>query len=393
MSDVEGANRVTGSDGSDFISVLNDPDGATQSRLAALFGKQGKFFLCIASTHTSDIPGISAAGSSAEARRLTPCTDAEALVAGKALTAESIPVSPVGVASPVVITRACLALLDVAVEVIDCGAFAPPAVPFRLVGTRPAACLTTGKALPIEDVIALFEAGKSVGEEAAKAYDYIVLAECVPGGTTTAMAVLSALGWNVYGMLSSSLPVASHDQRRDLVVSGLMNAALNQEALREQPLYAVAAVGDPMQAFVAGVAFSASAKIPVILGGGSQMLAVHALLKALNGTAADGTISVPRPPIVATTKWVAFDPNARTVHLSRELSAPYTAACPDFSQSRHDQLNRYEQFHVKEGAGAGAALTIAHFVGGCNQSQILTAIDHSYAELVGDCQSVVAGQS
>jgi uncharacterized protein (TIGR00303 family) len=366
-----------------FIKVLNDPDRDATMRLSALSGKQGKFFLCIGSTHTSDIPGISAAGVSAEARRLTPCIDAEALLAGKALTAESIPVSPQGVASPVVITRACLTLLDLPVEVIDCGAFTPPAVPFRRVGARPASCLTTGKALPIDEVVALFEAGQSVGEEAAQAYDYIALGECVPAGTTTAMAVLTALGLNVYGMVSSSLPVSSHDRRQDLVVSGLINAGLNQDVLRQQPLYAVAAVGDPMQAFVAGVAYSASAKIPVIMGGGSQMLAVYAVLKALRGTAGGDTASTVRQPIVATTKWVAFDPGARTVQLSRELGAPYTAACPDFSLSCHPGLNQYEQFHVKEGAGAGAAMTIAHFVAGCDQAQILTAIDGTYLEFFG----------
>jgi len=372
-----------------FVSVINDPDGTINARLGRLYAKSGKFFLCIAGTHTSDIPGISAAGVNAEARRLTPCTDAEALLAGKALTAESIPVSPLGVASPVVITRACLSLLDIAVEVIDCGAFAPPAVPYRRAGSRVASCLTTGKALHIDEVLALFEAGKAFGAEAAASYEYIVLAECVPGGTTTAMAVLTALGWNVYGMLSSSLPVDSHDRRQDLVVSGLIKAELRREVLKEQPLHAVAAVGDPMQPFVAGVAYAAAEKIPVIFGGGSQMLAVYALLKALRSTASRDANPVLQNTVVATTKWVAFDPSARTPQLSAALCAPYVAACPDFNQSRHPGLKSYEQFHVKEGAGAGAAMTIAHVVGGCEQSRILAAIDRTYEELIGHNHAVL----
>ena len=367
----------------DFVNLLNDPDGGLKSSLSALYGKRGKFFLCIGSTRTSDIAGISAAGITAEARRLTPCTDAEALIAGRALTADSIPISPAGVASPVVITRACLGLIDLAVEVIDCGAFTPPAVQFRRVGSQVASCLTSGQALKLDEVVALFEAGKSAGAEAAELYDYIVLGECVPAGTTTAMGVLTALGWNVQGMLSSSLPLAEQDSRHALVRSGLSKAGISRDLIDEQPLHAVAAVGDPMQPFVAGMAYSACARVPVILGGGSQMLAVYALFKALIGSSCAGERQMRYAPMVATTKWVAFDPNARTRQLSKNLSAPYAAACPDFNQSRHSGLRAYEQFNVKEGAGAGASMAVAHFAGGFSESQIMSAIDRCYEELVG----------
>ena len=47
------------------------------------------------------------------------------------------------------------------------------------------------------------------------------------------------------------------------------------------PLAVIAAVGDPMQIAVAGMAIAASQHRPVLLAGGTQMLAVHALMQAL----------------------------------------------------------------------------------------------------------------
>ncbi len=86
-----------------FIKVANDPFCNAESTLQSLRNLSGKFSLCLGGTQTSDVPDISAAGVNAEMRRLTPCTDAEALVEGRAITADSIPVSPLGI----VLTYSC----------------------------------------------------------------------------------------------------------------------------------------------------------------------------------------------------------------------------------------------------------------------------------------------
>src|SRR5882757_4026255 len=104
-----------------FLQVVSD-----QMRMLPLLEQlksECAFYLCLGSTRTSDIEGISAAGSTPEFRRLTPAADAEALVLGKTKTLDRLPVSPLGVVSPVVITRACLQLANIAPQVVNCGAF------------------------------------------------------------------------------------------------------------------------------------------------------------------------------------------------------------------------------------------------------------------------------
>ena len=47
-------------------------------------------------------------------------------------------------------------------------------------------------------------------EKLAKAVDYLVIGESIPGGTTTALGVLSALGVKAEGKVSSTLPENPH---------------------------------------------------------------------------------------------------------------------------------------------------------------------------------------
>lgn len=373
-----------------FIRIVNDVDDTASTQLQKLRGKNGIFHLCLAGTATSDIDGISAAGITAESRRLTPAIDAEALLCGTTLTAPTIPVSPSGIASPIVITRACINLTEIEAQVFDCGAFAPPQVTNTKCGASPAACITTGQALPLSAVRNLWEWGVTSGEIASREFDFVALGECVPGGTTTALGILTALSHRVDGMLSSSLPQAEHDRRYELVAEGLNNADLETAAVIDEPLLAVAAVGDPMQPFVAGFAYGAAAKIPVLLAGGSQMLAVFALFRAMaRKNERDAALEKLPLPIVATTKWVAFDPSARTQELSRLVGAPYVAACPNFLESRHAGMRAYEAGHVKEGTGAGAAMLLAHLVGGFGEQTIVDAIDDTYDELFGKIDAVI----
>jgi NaMN:DMB phosphoribosyltransferase len=67
----------------------------------------------------------------------------------------------------------------------------------------------------------------------------------------------------------------------------------------------VAAVGDPMQPVVAGMAIAASRTRPVLLAGGTQMLAVYALMAAIAAT--EGCDWNPANVVVGTTRWVARD--------------------------------------------------------------------------------------
>jgi uncharacterized protein (TIGR00303 family) len=378
---------------SSFLKVINDPAGRLSYVLSRLSGSRsaarlsGGFLLAVASTATSDIPGISAAGATPELRRLTPRIDAEILSAGKTVDGMPLPVSPSGIVSPVVITRAVVKLLDLPVTVIDCGSFSPPGVDCLTVGTTPAKCLSSGCALERRQVDALFQAGVRIGCRVRDELDYLILSECVPGGTTTGAALLAALGYEARQLVSSSLPEADFALKHSLIESGFMLSGIKPGV---SPLDAVAAIGDPMQPVAAGIALAASSKVPVILAGGSQMLAVWALISAID-PAAQGLDE--RQLAVITTKWVAFDRQAGSARLAALVGAPFAASCPDFTQSRHAGLRAYEEGNVKEGVGAGGAMAAAYLEGRASGIEIVEAIDRQYDELVLGNQAYLSAAS
>ncbi len=364
----------------DFVQSVCDPGGRLKSFLHDIrlaLRASGKFALCIGSTATSDLDGISAAGADGNARRLTPAIDAEALVLGIPRSADQVPVSPRGIVSPVVLSRAMMGLVDCSIDVFDCGAFHRPQVSHRQVGDHPAACPDSGSALALDMVQELFAQGRRVGGELARHDSYLIIGECVPGGTTTALGVLTALGYPAAKLVSSSMPLANHDRRSQLVATGLALAGLTAELANAEPLRAVAAVGDPMQAFAAGMAIEASKRVPVVLGGGTQMLAVFALASAITGV----DYIRERPIAVLTTKWVAFDSESDPAQLAELVGAPFAAACPNFHCSRHYGLRAYEEGNVKEGVAAGAMMALAH-LSGKTESQICEAVDNQYDEMV-----------
>ena len=152
-----------------------------------------------------------------------------------------------------------------------------PQAPTIRLGETPGACITGGRAVP--DAEALYQRGYLLGTQLGGCADYLVLGESVPGGTTTALAVLLALGLDAAGRVSSSMATNAHALKEATARQGL--AHLDRAAVAQAPLRAVAAVGDPMQAAVAGLLLGAVPRVPVLLAGGTQMAAVLALAHAL----------------------------------------------------------------------------------------------------------------
>jgi len=374
---------LTGADDNEpFISIVNDEAAAAVTIFDQIAKSTGRavFLLSVAGTATSDIPGVSAAGQTPALRRLTPAADAELLLLGKVVSVKGVPRSPAGVIAPVVITRACAELLKWHVCVANCGTFLPPQTDVINVGTAPAKCVSTGAALDYAEVVRIFEKGIDVGKTIGKDFDFVVLAECVPAGTTTAFAVMTACGYEVDGLTSGSLPKIDHALRKLLVQDGLSRTKSNVLDHKNDPLLAVAAVGDPMQPFVAGVVIAASQKKPVILAGGSQMLAVHALARDIVRAKSGAQAHI--KAVTVTTKWVLNDSAADVAKLSRLLTLPLASCHPDFSKSRHLGLRAYEDGHVKEGVGAGAAMALSSLFGHFSESQIMAKIDDTYDALV-----------
>lgn len=330
-------------------------------------GKRPVFACVLGFTETGLIPNISAAGATPEDRKYTAIADAEFLATGSNI---NFPLPPlVAGASPVLISRAVVAAQELPLFIFDAGLAIAPTIQAIPLSGLPAKCLSTGKALPIETVLQLFVQGLVWGEKLAQSGAYVILSECVVGGTTTALAVLTALGLAAKDRVNSSHSTCNHAQKWEIVQAGLQH--LEQPAT---PFEIVAAVGDPMQIAVAGMAIAASRHVGVLLAGGTQMLAVYALARAI--AVHQNLTWNPHAIIVGTTRWVAEDPTGKTVDLALAVQdVPLLATQLSFAKSKFAKLRAYEQGFVKEGVGAGGAAIAAHLYQNWTQEKLLSAIE------------------
>lgn len=366
------------------------------------------FFLVLSSTKTSLHPGISSAGASPELLKYTAALDAEYLEYGETKTLKSLPVSPSNIYSPAIISKACLNMLGIKPVFIDAGTFVKPQVPYIDTGAKAAESVETGQAMTLQEVIELFHRGSrivktlpecsfscyapSFDNDSARLASFeepelcksimripkserntvighsgrVLIGECVVGGTTTALGLLTALGYNCNGMMSSSLPNGNHELKRKLVEEGYRNALLrddfNEEAVKNNPLLAVSAMGDPMQAVVAGMAIEFMQNgVPVMLAGGSQMIAVACLIERLFIKDETSSHICQSLLSIGTTPWVINDKSARITELHK-LTCKHTALLHATIDSKQihgpaaELFAAYEQGHVKEGVGAGALM-------------------------------------
>jgi NaMN:DMB phosphoribosyltransferase len=137
-----------------------------------------------------------------------------------------------------------------------------------------------------------------------------------------------------------------------------------------------------MQAVVAGMAIAASQKMGVMLAGGTQMLAVYALIQAFEKKLAL-TIDFSRI-VVGTTKWVCEDSTGDTVGLANLIEpAILFGSQLSFAQSIYPQLWVYEQGFVKEGVGAGAMAIAANLYKNWGQDKLLELIENLIAQELG----------
>ncbi len=335
---------------------------------------QPTYMCTIASSDTGAIEGISIAGSSADMRKYTPPADMEALFYGSARCIPGIAATPDGIPSPVIIPMAALSAMRLPIFVVDAGSEVAPQTPYFRLGGSPARSVVTGHA--VEDAEMIFERGWHLGANMAKLTDFLILGESVPAGTTTALSVMLALGLDAEGKVSSTMIGGAHELKQAAVDLGFKAAGITKGSLEDTPLRAVAAVGDPMQAAVAGIASAASEHIPVMLAGGTQMAAVAAVMDRLGQ--ADMT-----NVCIGTTRWVFQDPDADIVSLAQQAGCPRVyAADLDFSGARFEGMHIYEAGLVKEGVGAGGAAVAAFAYGGLEHDDLLRRIEDVYEATV-----------
>ncbi|GAA0238627.1 nicotinate mononucleotide-dependent phosphoribosyltransferase CobT [Haladaptatus pallidirubidus] len=328
-----------------------------------------RFILASGTTRTAEIDGISAAGAAPNLMAHTPSADIEIVEYGRPVQVPIVPVSPSGCPTPAVITRAVRERLGFELTVIDAGLIRPTSTPTVSIGAQQGADIRKTK--PVPDAREIFEAARQFGE--ALPDTSIMIGETIPGGTTTALGVLRALGENIG--VSSSLPENPLSLKRRVVEEALAASALDNGGAAGDPILAVASMGDPVLATVAGFTVGAlESGTDVTLAGGTQMLAAAALVRHAG-------IGVPLG--LATTSFVADD---ETVALNRACGAlelELETTDPKFDESDHVSMLRYIEGEGKEGVGMGGALALARRAG-IDMDSIRDNIMEVYDRLDGD---------
>lgn len=332
-----------------------------------------RLVLVVGSTETATIDGISAAGAHPEAMWDTPVADAEILEYGRPVFAETVPVSPTGCPTPALVSRAVRELLGFEITVVDAGLSKAVAAPTLTVGDDPGDDVRT--ATPVPDARGIFERARRFG----RAYpdDEIVVAESIPGGTTTALGVLRALGEDV--AVSSSLPENPIPLKRSVVADGLAASGLESGDLAGEPVRAVETMGDPVLAVVAGIVSGAlEGGTTVTLAGGTQLLAAAALVR--HG-------GVPDPLTVATTSFVAADDAVDLAAARAAIDVDLVVTDPGFDRGDHVAFAAFERGEAKEGVGMGGALALADR-NGVPMREVRRRFRERYADLVGSPSEV-----
>ena len=332
------------------------------------------FYLFIGSTELSKAPGVSAAGANPEVTPYTAPVDADMIRFGRSRVFKGLPVDPQGHPTPAIITRAAVLEAGIPVTVAQAGSWIAPSPPYIETGALPAGDPRFGPAVP--DAAGIMECAAEFARNAGR-HPFVMVAESVPGGTTTALLVLRALGYR--GMVSSAGPENPVNLKEAVWAEASRRLGIGIGGLADDPLRAITELGDPMQAAVAGFVTALPPETELVLAGGTQMLAVAALLKAL-GSARSGAAG--RLPLVATTNYVRRDRNADFSALALSIGVETWAAPLDFSRSPHRGLAGYEDGYVKEGAGAGGAMYYAERLG-IAAERVIERTNALYSEMAG----------
>ena len=346
--------------------------------LSKIWGKRGVFTCTVANTLTSTIPGVSEAGDTPELTLFTGPADAEMLACGRTFCMTGIPINPGGIPTPATLTMAALQLSGMPCYIVNGGCKIIPQVPFFDVGATYGDKITTGKA--VRNAKETFEKGKILGRMLANGNDFIVVSESCAGGTTTALAVMMAMGVIKENLVSSSSPKNPKELKSRLVKEAFEAAGIEIGSLAHDPLKAISCVGDPMQAVNAGIIIGAAETVPVIVGGGTQMAAVIAVAKELEPKVVGKIIH-------GTTRWMVKDANSDICAIMDSIShdIPLVYVNMDYSNSPYEGLQAYEWGFIKEGVGCGGSsvAAIASSAGEIDCDKLLDKVHEIYKKILG----------
>jgi uncharacterized protein (TIGR00303 family) len=356
--------------------ILAHEESKGEDFVGRIAGKRPLFIHVIGSTETAKIPGLSAAGKYPELTDYTPAADAELLLLSSCKVIQGVPTTPEGIPTPALITMSALRLADIPMLIVNGGVKVKPHAPFFELGGKAGEDIRSGRA--VSNVGEVLKRAWVVGESLSKLADYLVIGESIPGGTTTALAVMLAMGVDARGKVSSSMPENPHELKIKVAEEGLKNSGIEFGSLADDPVTAISHVGDPMMPAFAGLVLGAARRCPVLIAGGTQMGAVLSIIKALDQTALQNIA-------IGTTRWLISDRSADLKGLIAQIAdIPIIAADLNFSQSRFTGLRMYEKGFVKEGVGCGGAAiaAIARSESLISKTALLGEVERNYERLV-----------
>jgi uncharacterized protein (TIGR00303 family) len=320
--------------------------------LSRIWGKRGVFTCTVANTLTSTIPGISDAGDTPELTMFTPAADAELLVLGKTVCMKGIPINPGGIPTPATLTKAALEVSGMPFFIVNGGCKVEPNLPCIEMDGKCGNFVTSGRA--VSNVRKVFDNGIILGRMLSHGSDFVVVSESCAGGTTTALAVLMAMGIVKENLVSSSSPTNPRELKTKTVMEGLSAAGIKIGDLANDPLSAIECVGDPMMPANVGMIIGAAKRVPVIVGGGTQMAAVIAAAVKLDPSIVGNIFQ-------GTTRWLMEDPNSNMAKIMDSISpdVPIIYVNMDYSASPYEGLQAYEWGYIKEGVGCGGSSVAA----------------------------------
>ncbi len=340
----------------------------------SLMRKKSLAIYVLGSTLTSTIPNISLAGQMPLATLFTPALDAEYVYYGEPISLDIIPTTPTGIPTPAIITRVSLELSKQSYLFIDAGSYIEPKIPLiQLRNRRVGGRIDLRDALPKGASEKLFKESRELIERLGRGVDAVLIGESIPAGTTTAMAILRAFGFEAEDLVSSSMKNNPLDLKKSVVDKAI-------KRIRDQgdPFHINDVVGDPVHITIAGLVSGAMRNNSlVILAGGTQMLAVIALLKAIDGSRLERVV-------LATTKWIMKDRGDKIIEFIKKIAPEISVAYSDlgFEDSPHEGLRAYEEGYVKEGVGAGGTSLLA-MAKGVDRDHLIRSIYREYERIMG----------
>lgn len=353
--------------------IFVNKEAKAKKIIKSVWGKKPLFICVIANTETGKIKGISVAGENPDLTDFTPPADVELIVLGKCKCIDGVPITPDGIPTPAIITRASIILADIPFLTINSGLNITPQIPYINVGGTSGKDIRNNQA--VIDPEKTFERAKLLGKSLSRMCDFLVVGESIAGGTTTALGVLIGLGYNAFGKVSSSMPKNPHYLKIKIVREAL-------EKLNDKDVFhVIQEMGDPMIPVHAGLCIGAGKKIPVFMAGGTQMAAVLSVIKEIEPGAMDNLI-------IATTNWILNDETSNLIDLVNEICPiPIIAAKHSFSNSKHKGLQAYERGVVREGVGAGGS-SIAAYI----KSKAEITLKHQFKEIEKIYEELISKQ-